>query len=58
VFKEIEPQRWSVSMRAKNAVDLTAIASGFGGGGHRFAAGYSATGEADDVVRALTDALG
>ena len=57
VFKEIEPGRWSVSMRAKS-VDLTVVAGGFGGGGHRFAAGYSAIGPAEDVVRALTDALG
>jgi bifunctional oligoribonuclease and PAP phosphatase NrnA len=57
VFKEVEPQRWSVSMRAK-AVDLVAVASGFGGGGHRLAAGYSATGSIDDVVASLRAALG
>ena len=58
VLKEIEPAHWSVSMRAKTAVDLAAVASSFGGGGHRLAAGYSATGAADDVVRALIHALG
>jgi phosphoesterase RecJ-like protein len=58
VFKEIAPQRWSVSMRAKAAVDLTVVAGRFGGGGHRFAAGYSATGPVEDVVKALADALG
>lgn len=58
VFKEIEPQQWTVSMRAKSEVDLAAIASGFGGGGHRLAAGYSATGPVESVVKALTDALG
>jgi bifunctional oligoribonuclease and PAP phosphatase NrnA len=57
VFKEVEPQRWSVSMRAKS-FDLGAVASSFDGGGHRLAAGYSATGSATDVVKALTDALG
>jgi phosphoesterase RecJ-like protein len=57
VFKEIEPQHWTVSMRAKSDVDLAAVASAFGGGGHRLAAGYSATGRADDVVRALAAAL-
>ena len=46
---------WSVSMRAKS-YDLAAVASAFGGGGHRLAAGYSATGSADDVVRALCTA--
>jgi phosphoesterase RecJ-like protein len=57
VFKEIEPAHWSVSMRAKS-YDLAAVASAFGGGGHRLAAGYSATGSADDVVQALYTALG
>jgi len=58
VFKEIAPRQWSVSMRAKAAVDLTAIASGFGGGGHRLAAGYSTTGSIEDVVASLRTALG
>jgi phosphoesterase RecJ-like protein len=57
VFKEIEPAQWSVSMRAKS-YDLASVAMRFGGGGHQLAAGYSATGSADEVVRALHDALG
>lgn len=56
VFKEIEPSHWSVSMRAKS-YNLTTVASGFGGGGHPHAAGYSATGSAEDVVQALYRAL-
>jgi bifunctional oligoribonuclease and PAP phosphatase NrnA len=58
VFKEIEPQQWSVSMRAKAAVDLAEVASTFGGGGHKLAAGYSTTGSIDDVVGSLRAALG
>lgn len=58
VFKEVEPQQWSVSMRAKAEVDLAAVASVFGGGGHRLAAGYSTAGSIDDVVRSLRVALG
>jgi phosphoesterase RecJ-like protein len=57
VFKEIGPRHWSVSMRAKS-VDLACVAMGFGGGGHRLAAGYSASGPVDDVVAALLRALG
>lgn len=57
VFKEIEPGHFSVSMRAKS-YDLATVASAFGGGGHRLAAGYSATGSASDVVQALYTALG
>jgi bifunctional oligoribonuclease and PAP phosphatase NrnA len=58
VFKEIEPQQWSVSMRAKAAVDLSTVASTFGGGGHKLAAGYSTTGSIDHVVTSLRAALG
>ena len=57
VFKEIEPSRWSVSMRAKS-FDLSVVASSFGGGGHRLAAGYSASGSVEDIVSALCGALG
>ena len=57
VFKEIEPQHWSVSMRAKS-YDLASVATQFGGGGHQLAAGYSASGPIDDVVAALQRALG
>jgi phosphoesterase RecJ-like protein len=57
VLKEIEPQHWSVSMRAKS-MDLAGVASGFGGGGHPHAAGFSAVGRAEDIVKALTAALG
>ncbi len=58
VFKEIAPQQWSVSMRAKAAVDLASVASGFGGGGHRLAAGYSTSGSIEDAVASLRTALG
>lgn len=58
VFKEVEPQRWSVSMRGKSDIDLAGVAAGFGGGGHRLAAGYSTTGSIDDVVASLRAALG
>lgn len=58
VFKEVEPQKWSVSMRAKADVDLAAVGAQFGGGGHKLAAGYNTTGAVDDVVAALRTALG
>lgn len=57
VFKEVEPQRWSVSMRAKSAVDLSVVAAGFGGGGHKLAAGYTAIGSTGEVTAALCAAL-
>lgn len=57
VFKEIEPENWTVSMRAKS-FDLASVAMRFGGGGHQLAAGYSASGPIDNVVAALLDAVG
>jgi bifunctional oligoribonuclease and PAP phosphatase NrnA len=57
VFKEIEPNHWSVSMRAKS-FDLASVAMGFGGGGHQLAAGFEAAGAIDDVVAALLDTVG
>jgi phosphoesterase RecJ-like protein len=57
VFKEIQPQHWSVSMRAKT-YDVANLATGFGGGGHTLAAGYPAIGPQDEVVAALIAALG
>lgn len=57
VFKETEPGCWAVSMRAKSAVDVSAVACCFGGGGHRLAAGYTATGGAQNVAAALVAAL-
>ncbi|WP_120313687.1 DHH family phosphoesterase [Mycobacterium alsense] len=58
VFKEVAPRQWSVSMRAKADVDLAAVASAFGGGGHRLAAGYSTGGSIDDALASLRAALG
>lgn len=51
LFKEGDPGTWSVSLRARGEVDVSEFAHGFGGGGHRLAAGYSTDGPADDVVR-------
>ncbi|HWS92058.1 MAG TPA: bifunctional oligoribonuclease/PAP phosphatase NrnA [Mycobacterium sp.] len=58
VFKEVDPRQWSVSMRAKAEVDVAAVASVFGGGGHRLAAGYTTSGSIDDAVASLRAALG
>jgi phosphoesterase RecJ-like protein len=57
VLKETGPQRWSVSMRAKRCLDISAAAVELGGGGHRLAAGFIAEGTAEDVLEALRAAL-
>ncbi|GAB3125964.1 bifunctional oligoribonuclease/PAP phosphatase NrnA [Tsukamurella serpentis] len=53
LFKEGDDGQWSASLRARAAVDVSEVARGFDGGGHRLAAGYSATGTADEVVGAF-----
>jgi phosphoesterase RecJ-like protein len=44
-FKENGPGDWRVSMRSKGDIDVNAIATEFGGGGHKNASGCSVTGE-------------
>ena len=47
----------SVPDEAGHAVDVSAIATLFGGGGHRYAAGFVVDGTAEDAVRLVHDAL-
>ena len=51
------PQRWKASLRSKGAVDVGVLARALGGGGHRFAAGFTAEGDLDDVVQRVVTAL-
>jgi phosphoesterase RecJ-like protein len=50
--------RWSVSLRSRGGTDVASVAVALGGGGHRLAAGFTATGEAADVVAAVRERLG
>ncbi len=52
-FKEIEPQRFKVSLRSADHWDVGRIASAFGGGGHVKAAGCEIRGEFDSALRRL-----
>jgi phosphoesterase RecJ-like protein len=56
VLKE-SPDGIRVSLRALSRVDVGAIATRFGGGGHRFAAGFTAPGTIPEVLAALRGAL-
>ncbi|GAB2550176.1 DHH family phosphoesterase [Nocardia heshunensis] len=66
VFKEsrAEANHWTVSLRSHaNAdgtlgVDVACVATALGGGGHRYAAGYSTVGELNGLVEALKARLG
>jgi bifunctional oligoribonuclease and PAP phosphatase NrnA len=44
VLKEIDGGSYKVSMRSKGSVNVGAVCESFGGGGHAFAAGFTANG--------------
>ena len=49
-FKEQGPDDWRISMRSKGEIDVNRVATEFGGGGHKNAAGCSATGTFDELT--------
>jgi phosphoesterase RecJ-like protein len=56
VLKEAPDGTFRVSLRSLGGVDVSAVAARHGGGGHRFAAGFTATGPVEAVVeRILAD---
>lgn len=50
VVKQTTAGEWAVSLRSKGAVDVSRVAVALGGGGHRFAAGFTGHGTVDEVV--------
>lgn len=48
---------WKVSTRSKGAVDMGAVCTGLGGGGHRYAAGFSSEQSQQVVLGQLREAL-
>ncbi|GAA3435491.1 DHH family phosphoesterase [Kutzneria kofuensis] len=57
VLKETPSGAWTVSLRAVGRLDVRSVAVRFGGGGHRLAAGFTASGTADEVVAGIRAAL-
>ncbi|MEV0246087.1 bifunctional oligoribonuclease/PAP phosphatase NrnA [Nocardia sp. NPDC050712] len=66
VFKESRTvdDRWTVSLRSRDSgpgmrdgIDVAEVATALGGGGHRYAAGYTAFGSPDTIVAALLAVL-
>lgn len=51
---EVSPQKFKVSLRSKNLVDVSEIARYFGGGGHVRAAGVTMEGSSHDVINNIT----
>jgi phosphoesterase RecJ-like protein len=56
-LREIESQRWRVSLRSKGAVDVAEVAAEFGGGGHTCASGFSLEGPLATVTERITTRL-
>jgi phosphoesterase RecJ-like protein len=48
---------WKVSTRSRGAVDVGAACASLGGGGHRFAAGFTSERDAEGTLRALIGVL-
>ena len=56
-LKEEEPGRWTVGLRSNPGIDVGVVALGFGGGGHRQAAGCDLPGTLESVRAAVVTAL-
>ncbi len=48
---------WQVSMRSKGRVDIAAVCAELGGGGHRFAAGFTSSADVQPTMQRIRDAL-
>ncbi len=57
VLKQGPDSTWRVSLRSLGSVDVREIAERQGGGGHRFAAGFTSDESAEAVVARILDAL-
>lgn len=55
LFREIESGKVRVSLRSKNGIDVAAIASKFGGGGHPYAAGCTINGTVAEAKKIVSD---
>jgi phosphoesterase RecJ-like protein len=54
-FKQVRGDEYRVSLRSKGDINVNAVATAFGGGGHKNAAGCSATGRIDDLRRLFVE---
>jgi phosphoesterase RecJ-like protein len=57
VLKQAPDATWRVSLRSLGRVDVREIAERQGGGGHRFAAGFTSDDSAERIVARILDAL-
>lgn len=57
VAKQVGPEEWAISLRSRGAVDVAAVAGALGGGGHRYAAGFTGRGDVAAIIAAIRTAL-
>lgn len=57
LFREVEPSKLRVSLRSKGEVDVNALASIWGGGGHPRAAGFTVSGEVSTVLNEILNII-
>ena len=57
LLREIGDDQFKGSLRSRGRVDVSVLAGGFGGGGHRNAAGFVATGSAEAIMAKLRSDL-
>jgi len=58
LLKEQEPQRYRVSLRSRDTVDVSEVARLFGGGGHSRASGLRLEGEASEITKKILAEIG
>lgn len=58
LFKQVEADKFKVSLRSAGKADVSAIAKSFGGGGHKRAAGCTLQGDLKQVVSQMLKEVG
>lgn len=56
-FREVEPQKYKISLRSEGKVDVSLLAKGWGGGGHRNAAGCTILGNREEVKKKVLSSV-
>ena len=57
IVKEVEDDVYKVSLRSKGNLDVSKVATGFGGGGHKNASGLTYNGKLEELIKSLTEAI-
>lgn len=53
----MEDDVYKVSLRSKGNLDVSKVATEFGGGGHKNASGLTYNGKLEELIKSLTEAI-